>query len=308
MTILIFKGKYKKSLRCLGAMMDLRGGNIFSIDFSTQNDFLAWFDGIVEKSDFNLKLISRLPPRRLIEHLDLSKFSLIWLTERKSNNSLPPNLDKIKQQIIKSDNEESNLVVMDGFEWLLDLHGEKDIINFIYDLSDSLTTCNTKLILPINSLAFETSWFTRFRKEVLPIREGDEELSQSDSYDEVLKGSELKANERIEFEIGIDGSPRLTILSRLPEIGFTKELLVKRILQWRRMGLDVSELEPALNYESKSSYQLYRKVEEKIRRVVELENHLYHNIDEISSTEISTSLFKIKQLTSIEELEKKYYS
>ena len=74
------------------------------------------------------------------------------------------------------------------------------------------------------------------------------------------------------------------------------------------MGLDVSELEPGLNYDSERSYELYSRVEEKIRRVVELENYLYHHIDSIGTTELATALFRIKQLTGIDELEKKYYS
>ena len=74
------------------------------------------------------------------------------------------------------------------------------------------------------------------------------------------------------------------------------------------MGLDVSELEPALNYDSETSYQLYSGVEEKIRRVVELENYLYHNIEKLETTELATVLFRIKQLTGIDGLEKKYYS
>ena len=85
----------------------------------------------------------------------------------------------------------------------------------------------------------------------------------------------------MEFDLGVDGAPRLSILSRLPQTGFTQALLVKRILQWRRMGLDVSELEPALNYDSNKSYELYCLIEEKVRRVVDLENYLYQNSHEI---------------------------
>ena len=138
-------------------------------------------------------------------------------------------------------------------------------------------------------------------------------LDHSAEFEEYQESIEPKVSistpdENMKFDLGIDGSPRLSILSRLPQMGFTQALLVKRILQWRRMGLDVSELEPALNYETNESYELYRLVEEKVRRVVELENYLYHNSDEIDASELSTALFRIKQLTGIEDLEKKYYS
>ena len=74
------------------------------------------------------------------------------------------------------------------------------------------------------------------------------------------------------------------------------------------MGLDVSELEPALNYEQDDSYELYSIIEEKVRRVVELENYLYQHKEMIDVKELTTSLFRIKQLTGIDELEKKYYT
>ena len=125
--------------------------------------------------------------------------------------------------------------------------------------------------------------------------------------DEPIVSMEMPS-ENMEFDLGVDGSPRLSILSRLPQIGFTQALLVKRILQWRRMGLDVSELEPALNYDSNESYELYTLIEEKVRRVVQLENYLYQNTNEIDASELSTALFRIKQLTGIDELERKYYS
>jgi len=290
--------------------MKFHRGNIFSIDFTTQDELLAWIDKEVENSESTFKLISRLPPRRLLEHVDLSKIQLLWLSERKSNYSLPPNLDKIRSHLMPLADGNEQITILDGFEWLVNMHGSEVILNFIHDLSDSLQGTRARLIIPINTLAFETTWLARLRKEVIHVKIINEK-SEIDSFietEEEILTEQLSPSERIEYELGVDGSQRLTILSRLPSIGFTRKILVKRILQWRRMGLDVSELEPGLNYDSERSYELYSRVEEKIRRVVELENYLYHHIDSIGTTELATALFRIKQLTGIDELEKKYYS
>jgi hypothetical protein len=289
--------------------MKFEGGNIFSIDYSNQNELLAFADKILENPDYDVKLMSRIPPRRLLEHIDISKIELFWLSERNTEYSMPPNLDSISKEIYLSKSDDECLIIIDGFEWLFDLHGKDKILNFINDISDTLYGSRTRIIFPIDELSFDAVWISRLRKVVRHIR--TDVSSQFQEYDEkkVEKQIPSENSERnMEFDLGIDGSPRLSILSRLPQIGFTPELLVKRILQWRRMGLDVSELEPALNYETNESYELYQLVEEKVRRVVELENYLYHNLEEIEASELSTALFRIKQLTGIDELEKKYYS
>jgi len=97
------------------------------------------------------------------------------------------------------------------------------------------------------------------------------------------------------------------MLTRLPESGFSKSILQRRVLQWRRMGLDVSEVESAL-YSSKTSlmYDTYAKIEEKVRRAVQLDNWISENIED--SQERSIAQFRIRQLTGLEELERRYFS
>ena len=62
--------------------MKFEGGNIFSITFSNQDSLLEIADKLLENNDFNLKLMSRMPPRRLLEHIDISKIEL-FLAYRK---------------------------------------------------------------------------------------------------------------------------------------------------------------------------------------------------------------------------------
>ena len=74
------------------------------------------------------------------------------------------------------------------------------------------------------------------------------------------------------------------------------------------MGLDVSEVEPALNLEPEEAYVLYSKVEEKVRRAVDLEKYLNQNPAEFSASEEATARFRIRQLTGLEMLEEKFFS
>ena len=96
----------------------------------------------------------------------------------------------------------------------------------------------------------------------------------------------------------------LVHLTTLPALGFTTTLLSKRMLQWKRMGFDVSELEPALtSNDSASAHNLYRAVEEKIRKAIDLSRLLESNSESYSVTTYEVTMFRIMQLTGLEEIE-----
>ena len=115
------------------------------------------------------------------------------------------------------------------------------------------------------------------------------------------------AQMNVEMDLNEDGTPRLVLLTKLPRIGFTKQILQRRILQWRRMGLDTSEIESSLySTDLDSIYSVYAKVEEKVRRATELERYVVSNVTD--SQERTIALFRIRQLTGLEQLEKEYFS
>ena len=77
------------------------------------------------------------------------------------------------------------------------------------------------------------------------------------------------------MDLNEDGTPKLVMLTKLPKSGFTKQILQRRILQWRRMGLDTAEIESSLYHEDiESMYTEYIQTEEKVRRAVELERYI----------------------------------
>ena len=74
------------------------------------------------------------------------------------------------------------------------------------------------------------------------------------------------------------------------------------------MGLDVSRIEPALSYESEKAYELYKSVEEDVRRATELERFIHQNLQSIDTVQLATDMFRIRQLTGLTEIEQKYYN
>ena len=73
------------------------------------------------------------------------------------------------------------------------------------------------------------------------------------------------------------------------------------------MGLDVSEAEAALSFKPDEAYSLYAAVEEKVRRAVELEQHINLNTASLSATNEATARFRIRQLTGLDELENQFF-
>jgi hypothetical protein len=256
-------------------------------------------------SESQFTLFSRLPTRRLIERLDLSKIDHYWITENEGKQSIKPDIDNIFNLIMKNNNDGLNVYLVDGLEYILSSSNNDDLLSKMSQFTDDLKSLNSALIYCIDSLAFDNKWIIKLRhlSQILQIKTPEVvDVSITEVEDEE------EAVEVIQHELGIDGGPRLAYLARLPEIGFTNEILVKRILQWRRMGLDVSKIEPAMSYSSKEAYDLYKLVEEDVRRATELERFIHSNQELLNTSEIATDLFRIRQLTGLDDLEHKYYT
>ena len=72
------------------------------------------------------------------------------------------------------------------------------------------------------------------------------------------------------------------------------------------MGLDVSAAEPALFQESDDiGFEIYKSVEDRVRRAIELDNRL--DILEANGwkSEVTKMRFRVRQLTGLDEVEKR---
>ena len=285
-------------------------GHIYTTDFTSDEEFLSWIDRKSQSKDEHILLFSRLPHRRLLEHIDINSVEAYWLTERVTEGAILPEMDGILEIILNHLSNHTGIVVLEGLEWLVTKNGEDSTLSFVRKLRDSVHRSAWSIVLPIRALAFESLWLARLRREAPSMELSKAELDiEIETYadDEI---SDIIALDNIEvepLEILEDGSPRLIMLTRLPSVGFNESLLRKRILQWRRMGLDVSEVEPALTMDSEDAYALYAVVEEKVRRAVDLERQLNQISGSISATEEATSRFRIRQLTGLDELENRLY-
>ena len=281
-------------------------GQIHSFLSSSTEDFVSIFDHLDNDETSHRVFISRLPQRRLVEHLDISDIECYWLTDRGDEGSIEPSYQKILTLIKNRFSNHKGSVFLEGIEWLSSLHGFDELLGFIRTLSDSIHRTYWNLYLSIDKDSFNPIEFNQIIREAPQITIEIEDSISHVIEDSLITNSPIKEAD-LEVELHQDGSPKLVMLTRLPESGFSKSILQRRVLQWRRMGLDVSEVEAAL-YTSKTSlmYDIYTKIEEKVRRAVQLDNWISENVQD--SQERSIAKFRIRQLTGLEELERRYFS
>ncbi|MEC8541322.1 MAG: DUF835 domain-containing protein, partial [Candidatus Thermoplasmatota archaeon] len=274
-------------------------------DFTSYDQFVIDLEIIAEVNpDYDVTILSRLPTRRWIEKIDLSKINNYWITNTDNENSIKPHIDEVMNIISQGDNKSAMIYFLDGLEQIYSESDEAELLVKLTGLSDLIRNSNSILIICVTDLAYESQWFAKLRTVTQKISIESQKFTTSVEENDV----DVVSEETIQHELGLDGGPRLAYLAKLPKIGFTKEILVKRILQWRRMGLDVSAIEPALSQPTDPAYELYKLVEEDVRRATELERFMHSNENEISASQLAVDMFRIRQLTGLDELEKKYYS
>ena len=277
----------------------LEKGHLFSKEFEHDAQLLEWLDRYSQSSDEHLVYVSRMPHRRLLNQIDVTKIETYWMTHRAGQAHISPDLDHLHALIQSRINHHHGLIVIEGLEWLVSLHGETTLLNFIRTLRDDVHRTQWTLLLPVDTLAFNSIWLARFKREApeLVIQSMPTEPTPPPVVEEAEVSMPL-------VEVTEEGLPQLVMLNRLPSNGFTRPLLRKRILQWRRMGLDVSEVEPALHMGDEDAFALYSKVEQKVRIAVELERAIEHHKSAFSASELTTSKFRIRQLTGLEDIRK----
>ena len=289
-------------------MLQVGGNRAYLYQTQTYSQLFSDLEYMIEKNpETRFTLITRVPSRRLLEQLDLNVLDTYWVTEQETNDSIKPDFTSIYKILNQNkDASKEQVMVIEGLEFIADRIGPDALLSEITRLVDDLSMFNYTCILCLDLLAMPTKIATKLKYSLEILEISDEHVTVTEYEEEHVEPS-MAPGEHLEYELGKDGNPRLVYLSKLPRLGFSNNILVKRILQWRRMGLDVSEIEPALKYQEDKAYELYKLVEEKVRRAVDLDRFINSNSSSISASDLATDIFRLRQLTGLEELERKYY-
>ena len=283
-------------------MSEMKAGNIYTLDLESQDELLVYVDKLSMRDQEHILLLSRLPQRRLIEHIDLDKVESYWVTTQDVMGSIQPSLDQISDLVTKRVENHTGIAIIEGIEWLISLHGFSEVLKFVMSLKDALHRKPWSILLVVAEDIFEEIQSAKWHREA-PSWEVPKQVELTEiasSEDETHAISSENADELV------DSSTSLSFLVRIPKEGYSKEIARRRILQWRRMGLDVSAAEPALFQESdEKGFDIYKSVEKKVRKAIELDNRLDILEGKGLKSEVTKLRFRVRQLTGFDEVEKR---
>ena len=285
---------------------DMSGG-IHTVQAESTESFVESIDGINTTDSHTLVFISRYPASRLLDLLDISEIQCYWLSNSDSTGAIEPSLEKINhfsESLIASG---KGILYIEGLEWLVSLHGFEAVHSMLRSLAETVAMSEWTIYLALYNSSFTSQELSRILREAPLFTVEKEDELVYEQIDDSTSTQDVSIQTNVEMDLNEDGTTKLVLLTKLPRSGFTKQILQRRILQWRRMGLDTSEIESSLySNDVDSMYAEYITVEEKIRRATELERYVVANITD--TQERAIALFRIRQLTGLDHLEREYFS
>ena len=285
----------------MDAIAGLDLGNTYTLHHQSNDLLYGFIDKISVREEGHILLISRLPQRRLIEHFDLNRVESYWITTQDVAGSIQPSIEQL-EDLIKSRIENHNgVAIIEGIEWLISLYGFADVLNLVMKIKDNLHRKPWSLLFVVTEGVFSEIEYAKWHRESplwsIPVAETVEVILEDNASELNNVGGQVEAND-LEKKTG------LSFLVRISREGFNKEIARRRILQWRRMGLDVSESEPVLFQSSDDkAYEIYKSVEDKVRKAVELDNRLDILEERGFKSEVTKMRFRIRQLTGFDDVE-----
>ena len=289
-------------------------GRIHTIQCAEPRDYLHRIALLNREKDLRFLVLTRLSPQRLGQHLNLEEIEFRWLTENMNPHAVSPSLERIHHTISSRVVSDSGIVWLDAVEYLIHRQGFDAFLAFTRSLADELNGKNWTVLLPFDPLSLDGTEAAQLRREAtpysFPITSAD---AVEDKMDESSEHEISDAPTQVQADISEDSVTNSTdnenytsikLLSSIAESALSKAVLARRMEQWSAMGFDVSELESALN-NSGSRYDIYRLVEEKVRRAVECIRRI--EMLEIRGFKIESvkMRFRVMQLTGLDTIEER---
>jgi len=281
-------------------MFGFEKGKVYSLNLISQRAILAHIDKISSRNEGKVVFISRLPHRRLVEHFDLEKVESYWLTKQESNGAIGPELSSFYGKVSEILSNDVDLLIIEGCEWLISMHGFDDFYTMIMDIKDLVYGTSKSVLFSLAIDVLDDINLSKWQGSTI-------EWNLPDLIDNSIQESDENRVDIEEAKVSFDEEASISSLRYLTPItrdGYTKETLRKRILQWRRMGLDVSELDTSLfTLDDDYGFSQYKQVEEKVRRAVDIDNRLDLLDSQGWKSDVIKLRFRIRQLTGFDEVE-----
>ena len=273
-------------------------GALNTFESSDTGDVYAFLTPQITNCKGEVACYSRLPMRQLLRYIPSNLAEMWWLTDREDQRAVAPDIEALDAHVNGQLGPPGSLLIVEGLDWLASRSGEEVTLAWLQRLDAAVRERDIDVILPVDPLSLSVHFWRRL-SGLAPLLEQPltERLDAVDSGDRPVvevaesdtRGEIVRADERV-----------LTHLVSLPLAGFNKTLLAKRMLQWKRMGFDLSALEPALSMnDMQEVHAVYAAVETDIRLAIDGLRLMEHHHGRLSVSEREMFNYRMMSLTDV---------
>ncbi|MEL0331341.1 MAG: DUF835 domain-containing protein [Candidatus Poseidoniales archaeon] len=270
-------------------------------DSKSPTDTYRAMDDRIERAIAGVHCYSRLPMRQLLRHVSSNKAEMWWLSEQESPRSVPPIGNELLDHVRQQTSQPTSLVIVEGVDWLVSKTDERAVMKLMQEFDELARTREFTMIFPVDSLSLNATFWARMCSLAPKIQfEHDAEVSNQPPVESMVDASpsiESASPDTID-----DVSPDIVHLVNLPSSGFTHTILARRMLQWKRMGFDLSALEPALSInDMHAAHLIYEKVERTIQTAIDTLRRLEHERKRLTVTERELFNYRLMALNDVDD-------
>ena len=274
-------------------------GGMTTLDTASADGTYAVLADRIESCAGDVSIYSRLPMRQLLRFIASNKAEMWWISEHEGTRSIPPNVVNLEQHITVNTTPSQELLVIEGLDWLVSRSGAQATLAWLQRLHSLAVERGFDVVLPLDPLSMETHVWRRIAGLapvlVQPRAEEENHIVEHD-VDVLNEPSTAHDEPRL-----VEDDRTVTHLVNLPFEGFTKSLLTKRMLQWKRMGFDLASLEPALSMNDLHQvHALYASVESTIILAIDGLRLMEHHRENLSVTECEMFNYRMMSLMDVE--------
>ena len=287
-------------------------GRVFSVLTDDPRAPLHWLAMLNHEQHISICVYSRLSPQRLANHISLQSIEFKWLSENQDPHAITPSLEMIHHSISTRIASDGGIIWLDGVEFLISRHGFDGFLSFTRSMTDEISGTNWTLMLPFTPLSLDGTQIAHLRREASPYQLSTtvENVSRGDDPEDEIDESHVELNvdesdDLLAEHTQLPVHQHLKMLSTIVKAALTPAVLTRRIQQWEDMGFDISELEAAKHLTGDERYEIYREVEENIRRAIECERRIQMVELRGHTLEAAKMRFRIMQLTGLSDVESK---
>ena len=273
-------------------------GGMYTLESASPTDTFRILDRRISESKGDVVCYSRLPMRQLLRYMPSNSATMWWISEHESPQSVLPHPSSVGDHVIANVGKHTSLVMIDGLDWFITKASQEDCLAFLQRMDAVARELDFTIVYPVDPLAFKAVFWARLTSLApkLPF-----ELAPSTTS---VIFEESNAGQRpvsTEFLHAHESERSLSHLVKLPRTGFTHTILAKRMLQWKRMGFDLSMLEPALVVQSMDeAHRLYCDVEEAVALAIDCMRMVVDAGDKLSVTERELYGYRFLSLSDVQ--------